>query len=69
MGYAPLPSYQAGKRTTYAARSAELQRRPVALWWSCPVSTDGLEVLDLLGIFIQIDLTVAVNWQRGLSRR
>lgn len=29
--------------------------------WTCPVSTDGLKVLDLLGIFNQIDLTVAVN--------
>ncbi len=37
--------------------------------WSCSVFTDGLKVLDLLGIFIQIDLTVAVNWQRGLGMR
>ena len=29
--------------------------------WTCPVSTDGLKVLDLLGIFNQIDLTVTVN--------
>jgi len=29
--------------------------------WTCPVSTDGLKFLDLLGIFNQIDLTVAVN--------
>ena len=29
--------------------------------WTCPVSTDGLKVLDLLGIFNQIDLSVAVN--------
>ena len=29
--------------------------------WTCPVSTDGLKVLDLLCIFNQIDLTVAVN--------
>ena len=29
--------------------------------WTCPVSTDGLKVLDLLGIFNQIDLAVAVN--------
>ncbi len=29
--------------------------------WTCPASTDGLEVLDLLGIFNQIDLAVAVN--------
>ena len=29
--------------------------------WTCPDSTDGLNVLDLLGIFNQIDLTVAVN--------
>ena len=29
--------------------------------WTCPVSTDGLKVLDLLGIFNQIDLTVAVH--------
>ena len=29
--------------------------------WTCPGSTDGLKVLDLLGIFNQIDLTVAVN--------
>ena len=29
--------------------------------WTCPVSTDGLKVLDLLGIFNQIDLGVAVN--------
>jgi len=30
-------------------------------FWSCPDSTDGLKVLDLLGIFNQIDLAVAVN--------
>ena len=29
--------------------------------WTCPASTDGLKVLDLLGIFNQIDLGVAVN--------
>ena len=29
--------------------------------WTCPVSTDCLKVLDLLGIFNQIDLMVAVN--------
>ena len=29
--------------------------------WTCPVSMDGLNVLDRLGIFNQIDLTVAVN--------
>ena len=29
--------------------------------WTCPVSTDGLKVLDLLCIFNQIDLGVAVN--------
>ena len=28
---------------------------------TCPVYTDDLKVLDLLGIFNQIDLTVAVN--------
>ena len=32
-----------------------------SLKWTCPDSTDGLEVLDPLGIFNQIDLTVAVN--------
>ena len=31
------------------------------LHWTCPASTDGLKVLDLLGIFNQIDLGVAVN--------
>ena len=29
--------------------------------WTCPVCTDCLKVLDLLDIFNQIDLTVAVN--------
>jgi hypothetical protein len=29
--------------------------------WTCPDSTDSLEVLDLLGIFNRIDLSVAVN--------
>ena len=29
--------------------------------WTCPDSTDGLKVIDLLGIFNQIDLSVAVN--------
>ena len=37
-----------------------VERHPVN-HWTCPGSTDGLKVLDLLGIFNQIDLTVAVN--------
>ena len=36
--------------------------------WTCPDSTDGLEVLDPLGIFNQIDLTDAVNRGLGLHR-
>ena len=44
-----------------AGALALMQALPLATSWSCPVSTDGLKVLDLLGIFNQIDLTVAVN--------
>ena len=40
---------------------AVFSHKRVAWSWTCPDSTDGLNVLDLLGIFNQIDLTVAVN--------
>ena len=52
------------ERTT---ASRVIDRKPVKFrlgkceLWTCPVSTDGLKVLDLLGIFNQIDLAVAVN--------
>ena len=45
-----------------------LDHRVVKAVWTYSDSTDGLKVSDLLGIFNQIDLGVAVNSKHGLRR-
>ena len=67
-----LEAKHTGKTSTYAQFTQLLHYVQVALnkgekvppflaVWTCPDSTDGLKVLDPLGIFNQIDLSVAVN--------
>ena len=52
----------AGYKVPQSQPGAAVAPAKAVYWsWTCPVSTDGLKVLDLLGIFNQIDLTVAVN--------
>ena len=60
------------KRSAYSAQFKLLvlshQDREQLSSWTCPDSTDGLKVFDLLGIFNQIDWGVAVNSKHGLRR-
>jgi hypothetical protein len=60
--FAKLEAGALASQRKRAPAGGKRQARSGHSWsWTCPVATDGLKVLDLLGIFNQIDLTVAVN--------